>query len=188
MHRNILSKLLPKKLSTSKAFTLVEVLMAMVILLFGLLAVASMQVMSMRGNQHARETTERTTTVDNIMQWIISHNFDANNLRVTEGGVTQTAQHLLTIDNNGNYTLDDGDATDGEDDTQPPSNLIPPPDRSRNRITSVQWRVSVGTYLDIGTTTGSYDANDTITSKRLDVTVNWEGGGSTQITNIMPRL
>lgn len=168
----------------AKGFTLVEVLMAMVILLFGLLAVVSMQIMAMRGNQHARETTERTTVADNVMEWLSGFGIDHYHLDI--------GTHVLEDDDgDGTYTITapanptPGDATD---DNDPPADIIPPADKFRNSITSVSWAVTVNTHLDDVTDNNSYDAGETITSKQITVNVSWEGGGNTQISNIRNQI
>lgn len=177
-----------KTMRQGEGFTLVEVLMAMIILLVGLLAVGSMQIMAMRGNQHARESTDRTTAADNIMEWLVSQDFNSNNLRITKPVANaETDQHSLAIDSSGTYTLDDGDTSDGEDDAAPPPDLIPPPDQSRKRITSISWDVTIQTWID-DDADGAYDSGEEVKSKRIDVTVNWEGGGSTQLSNIKPSM
>jgi len=73
-------------------FTLLEVLLAITILSFGLLAVASMQVAAMKGNTHARGTTEGSTVVVDQLEKLMALTYDS----VVDGGPT-------TVDNK--YTV-----------------------------------------------------------------------------------
>jgi type IV pilus assembly protein PilV len=73
-------------------FTLLEVLIAITIFSFGLLAIAGMQVAAMKGNTHAKGVTEGVTVVVDQMEKLMALPYD----NVTSGGPT-------TID--GIYTL-----------------------------------------------------------------------------------
>lgn len=70
-----------KKIIPDNGFTLVEVLMALVVLMFGILAIASMQIMAMKGNTKAREATEGSTMGQFYVEQLLSYSLDHNNLR-----------------------------------------------------------------------------------------------------------
>lgn len=55
-----------------KGFTLIEVLIAMTLLVIGILAVASMQIVSLGGNSHAIRVTEATTWAGDEIETIMS--------------------------------------------------------------------------------------------------------------------
>ena len=55
-----------------KGFTLIEVLVAMTLLVIGILAVASMQIVSLGGNSHAIRVTEATTWAGDEIERIMS--------------------------------------------------------------------------------------------------------------------
>ncbi len=70
----------------SAGFTLVEVLMAMIILGVALLAMANMQIMSMRGNRHAMKATEKTTLAQTRVDAIMALPYDDPSLAETVPG------------------------------------------------------------------------------------------------------
>ena len=61
-----------KKERKEKGFTLVEVMIAIAILTFGILAVASMQTSSMYGNSTANRVTEGTSWAGNKMEELLT--------------------------------------------------------------------------------------------------------------------
>ncbi|MBN1832511.1 MAG: prepilin-type N-terminal cleavage/methylation domain-containing protein [Deltaproteobacteria bacterium] len=65
-------KMICKKERGEKGFTLVEVMIAVAILAFGILAVASMQTSSMYGNSTANRLTEGTSCAGNKMEELLT--------------------------------------------------------------------------------------------------------------------
>lgn len=172
-------------------FTLIEVLIAMVILLVGLLGIASMQIMAMKGNQHARESTQRTVTANSFMEWLVSLDFDHRNLRLSD----DVDGHGVNIPDDGmvlpSHMYDDGDGDDTNNDAPPPKHLAPAPNDNAKGIETVEWIVDMANCVDVdGDADG--DGEDCEageeTSKNITVTVAWEGGGSVQLSNIKPKL
>ena len=180
MHHHLSSK---RKI---EGFTLVEVLIAMMILLVGLLGIASMQIMAMKGNQHARESTEKTVTANSIMEWLVGLPFDSDNLRVTHADLDPTVavvRHSIIVEADGTLTMEAefGDGSTDDIDTAPPANLIP--QGGAKNIQEVKWTVDVHSWEDDGD--GVYEAGEE-TSKLIEVEVVWEDDGSTTISNIKP--
>jgi type IV pilus assembly protein PilV len=68
------------KRSRDKGFTLLEVIVAISILAFGLLAVASMQATAIRGNSFAIGTTEATTCAADQAEKLMALPYDDANL------------------------------------------------------------------------------------------------------------
>lgn len=64
------------KRSNEKGFTLLEIIVAISILTFGILAVASMQVSSMRGNSFAGSVTEATALAGDRLERLIALSYD----------------------------------------------------------------------------------------------------------------
>ena len=100
------------KIKKENGFTLVEVLVAIGILSFGLLAVAAMQNTALLGTGRSKSVTEATTVAMDRMERIFAIPFDTLTTSYTTGSV-----------------YDDGDFA-----TAPPS----PP----STITSVTWKFS----------------------------------------------
>ena len=72
----------------NKGFTLVEVMIGMAIFVIGYMAVASMQMMSIKGNTSARKTTEAATLAADRLETLIVLPYD----NIDSGGpVTQGA-------------------------------------------------------------------------------------------------
>ena len=82
--------------SSDKGFSIVEILIAMAVLSFGLLAVASMQVTSMKGNSFSRQTTEAMSLgqkhLDELLALPYNHPDLANG---THGSIIQQQRYQL---------------------------------------------------------------------------------------------
>ena len=92
-----------------KGFTLLEVIIAISILTFGLLAVASMQLTAIRGNYNASNITEATTVAQDRLELFLSQPYDT----LDEGALPQVIQGGYTID--GTVTrLDAANANNGQ--------------------------------------------------------------------------
>jgi prepilin-type N-terminal cleavage/methylation domain-containing protein len=77
-----------KKRKSDKGFTLVEVMIGMAIFVIGYMAVASMQMMTIKGNTSARKTTEAATLAADRLETLIVLPYD----NIDSGGpVTQGA-------------------------------------------------------------------------------------------------
>jgi type IV pilus assembly protein PilV len=70
-----------------KGFTLIEVLIAVVILVFGILAVASMQIVSLDGASSAEDRTQRVTVAVDTMERLMSLSFS----QIVSGNTTVPA-------------------------------------------------------------------------------------------------
>ena len=90
-------------------FTLLEVIIAISILTFGLLAVASMQLTAIHGNYNASNITEATTVAQDRLELFLSQPYNT----VDEGNLPQVIQGGYTID--GTVTrLDATNANNGQ--------------------------------------------------------------------------
>jgi len=96
----------PKK---EAGFTLMEILIAIAILAFGLLAVATMQAWSIKGNSQAIGITEGITLAQDKIEEFISLDYNHTDLSDTDNdGTTQdTAPDDGVDDDAGNFGLDD---------------------------------------------------------------------------------
>ncbi len=95
----------PKK---EAGFTLMEILIAIAILAFGLLAVATMQAWSIKGNSQAIGITEGITVAQDKIEEFIGLDYNHIDLRDTDNdGTTQdTAPDDGVDDDGGNFGLD----------------------------------------------------------------------------------
>ena len=75
-------------------FTLLEVIVAISILTFGLLAVSSMQLSAIHGNYKASNITEGTTVAQDRLELFLSQPYNT----VDEGALTQEIRDGYTID------------------------------------------------------------------------------------------
>jgi prepilin-type N-terminal cleavage/methylation domain-containing protein len=117
-----------RRTPTEAGFTLLEVIAAIAILCFGLLAVASMQTGAIQGNYRARLQTEGTTWAQDRMEKLLALPYSDTNLDDT-GGYTAdpfspAAPDPYTI----TYEVDDGAVAN-------PNNPIPNTKLIRVRIT-----------------------------------------------------
>ncbi|MFZ7111340.1 MAG: type IV pilus modification PilV family protein [Desulfatiglandales bacterium] len=85
MNRPLRCRLIKADLDNSRGFTLLEVLAAISILTFGLLAVASMQVATIRGNAFAIGVTEATTWASDEMEKLMGLPWNDALLQDTDG-------------------------------------------------------------------------------------------------------
>ena len=61
---------------SNSAFTLLEVLIALVILAVGILGIASMQISAIRGNSHGRQISEATSTASALMEDLLAREYN----------------------------------------------------------------------------------------------------------------
>lgn len=90
-------------------FTLIEVLIAILVLAFGLLAIGSMQISAMNGNAKAIDITESSTIVADRIEKIINLSYDDSPL---DSGTHSLSVESDSIDNNGNGQIDESGETD----------------------------------------------------------------------------
>jgi type IV pilus modification protein PilV len=81
--KNIVAKI--RRAIKEKGFTLVEVLVAITVLSFGLLAVASMQLAAIQANSTARELTDALTVAQDKMEKLIGLDFNDADLNDSNG-------------------------------------------------------------------------------------------------------
>ena len=97
-----------KTRQSEKGFTLIEVLVAMVILTIGILSLYTMQISSIRGNSHAGRLTEASTwNADRIERVIGLPYTDAAFNDVDGDGTGQDSDNDGIDDDGGNFGLDD---------------------------------------------------------------------------------
>jgi type IV pilus assembly protein PilV len=102
----------PKK---EAGFTILEILIAISILAFGLLAVATMQTASIKGNSQAISITEGITLAQDKIEELIGLDYNHPDLSDTDGDGTN--QDLLPSTNVGGDGVDDDGGNFGLDDT-----------------------------------------------------------------------
>jgi type IV pilus assembly protein PilV len=91
-----------------QGFTLLEVIIAMLILAFGLLAIASMQTTAIKGNSQAMGLTEAVNLAQDRMERLIGLPYTDAGLTDADGdGTNQDADRDGVDDDGGNFGLDD---------------------------------------------------------------------------------
>jgi type IV pilus modification protein PilV len=100
------------KPNREKGFTLIEVLVAISILCFGLLGVAVMQTSAIRGNALASDLTEATVWASDYLEALMrdaSADYNAANLSDTtgdgDGGLNDTGANADYEETKGRYTI-----------------------------------------------------------------------------------
>jgi len=88
----------------NKGFSLLEVLICMVILAFGLLATAQMQFVAMKGNQFGNKATKATILAHNALEELKNLAFDDPKLstgqtsqQITQSGIVYTIQEDVAL-------------------------------------------------------------------------------------------
>lgn len=95
----------PKK---EAGFTLLEILIAIAILSFGLLAVATMQATSIKGNSQAIGITEGINLAQDVIEELIGLDYNHADLSDTDNnGTNQDVDDDGVDDDGGNFGLDD---------------------------------------------------------------------------------
>ena len=74
-----------KGINNERGFTLVEVILAVALLVFGILAVASMQGFALRGNSFGITVTEGTTLAADRLEKLMALGYDHSSLLDTDG-------------------------------------------------------------------------------------------------------
>lgn len=86
----------------NKGFTLIEVLIGLVILAFGLLAIAGMQITSIKGNDFSKNVTQATVLAQDRLEILRNRDYNnsaLNNGSYSEGVITGTIfsrQYVIT--------------------------------------------------------------------------------------------
>ena len=91
-----------KTLQSENGFTLIEVLIAMVVLTIGILSLYAMQMSAIRGNSHANRLTEASTWNADQVEKIIGLHYSDANLKDINGDGTNKDLDRDGIDNYGN--------------------------------------------------------------------------------------
>jgi len=99
-----------KGLNQENGFTLLEILIAISLLTIGLLAVASMQVMAIRGNSFSGGTTEATKLAMDRIELLMTLDYDDPDLDDTndDGTAGLNNADAATADQSRAYTNDNG--------------------------------------------------------------------------------
>jgi type IV pilus assembly protein PilV len=87
-------------LRDSKGFTLLELMIALVILAIGLLGLASLQVMAIKGNSYGQEMTVASTLAQNELEQLRQTTgtlTNGNNIFTDQNGITYTINWTVTL-------------------------------------------------------------------------------------------
>ena len=144
-----------------KGFTLIEVLIAITVFAIGLLAVAAMQISSVKGNSSALDLTEAVNVAQDRLEDLLARNYvddpvlDDPDLNDDDGdGTGQDANNDNIDDDGGDFGLDDTAGTaDGTDQYRGPTNVT----------YNIFWNIAVDEPVN--------------ESKRIRVIVQWQEGG-----------
>jgi type IV pilus assembly protein PilV len=128
----------PKK---EAGFTILEILIAISILAFGLLAVATMQTASIKGNSQAISITEGITLAQDKIEELIGLDYNHPDLSDTDGDGTN--QDLLPSTNVGGDGVDDDGGNFGLDDTVDGVGTVIADNWTTSGRYTVYWNVAV---------------------------------------------
>ena len=132
--------------NNQKGFTLLEVLIGLVIFAVGILGVYAMQVSSIKGNSKGRQISEATNDGADMIERMLSWNYDHPALIDDDDGKDETdadtdinsgdgtgqdADHNGTDDDGGNFGLDDLTNPDGA------------ADRNGDGVNDIFWNIAV---------------------------------------------
>ncbi|MFK5950519.1 MAG: prepilin-type N-terminal cleavage/methylation domain-containing protein [Methylococcales bacterium] len=93
---------------SQKGFTLIEILIALVILSVGILGVGAMQLTSIKGNSKARQISEASNLAADRIELFMTLDYDAATFADADGdGTNEDTDGDGTDDNGGNFGLDD---------------------------------------------------------------------------------
>ncbi len=108
-----------------KGFSLVEVMVAITLLTFGILAVASMQVSAIKGNALSRDLTKASSLARGKVEELMLANYNDPAVADEDGdGTDQDADDDGLDDDGGNFGLDDtATEADGNDIETSPSGM-----------------------------------------------------------------
>ena len=102
-----------KGCDNQSGFTLLEVLIAISILTVGLLGVAQMQIMGIRGNYFSGNTTAALTLAEEKMEDLLGKSYSDTDLDDTEPGNNANLASITTIDHTENVNEDGQPVTGG---------------------------------------------------------------------------
>lgn len=118
-------------------FTLIEVMIALVVLTVGILALYTMQVTAIRGNMRANLITLASTWNEDQLETIIGMKYSDTRLVDADGdGTSQDLNWDGVDDDGGNFGLDDVTAATADGNTTSPGGRY-----------VIYWNVAVGTPM-----------------------------------------
>jgi type IV pilus assembly protein PilV len=138
--------------NNSQGFTLIEIMIAMVIFVVGMLSVAAMQTSATKGNNTANRSTRAFTWCSDRMEVLMSLPYtDANLVGAPDPGITYTpAQTADGIDNDYDGQIDEAgesgvvNITWNVVDNDGVAGAPPPPDNTKRITVTVTWRTPLG--------------------------------------------
>lgn len=95
-----------------RGFTLIEVLMVLAIFSIGILAVASLQMASVKGNAAARRITEKTALAENQIEYLLKLPYGHDDLNPAQNPHGPIQEGVYAVNWNVSDTDLDGDGTD----------------------------------------------------------------------------
>lgn len=164
----------PSIIKNENGFTLIEVMIAMVILAIGLLGVAKMSLTAIQGNSSARGFSEATVFGQNKMEDLISLDYTDPGLSDADGdgtGQDTSADGGVVngIDNDDEGVAVDGNANFGLDDL-----VAPDGSELKTGATNTQYTISWNIAIDRPATH----------AKHIKVYVQWNDKGVTRTFSI----
>jgi type IV pilus assembly protein PilV len=174
--------MMPKRYRDPKrqaGFTLLEILIAITIFAIGVLALATMQISTIRGTEQAAGVTEAAVFASRTMEILAALPWNHPDLQDGDGdGTGQDADFDGVDDDGGNFGLDDlTDATDDAPTAPTAAGLVRSPVTAAGQTYNIFWNVAPG--LPIGNT------------KTVKVTVTYLDRGTTKrvtLQRVVPRI